>query len=655
VVYRRLEPAPLAFAADGTPYSAEFDDIYHSVDGGLEQARHVFLGGNNLPAAWQGRERFVVVETGFGLGLNFLATWQAWRDDPQRCGQLHFVSVEQRPFRRDDLAQLHRRWPELARFATELAAAWPPLTPGFHRLAFEGGRVVLHLLLGPAEELIPTWQGCYDALYLDGFAPAKNPAMWTPRLLNALSRHASPTATLATWSVAPPVREALAAAGWLLEKQPGFGRKFAMLVGHRRPMAPGQRRSGLYSHLEPAACTTPANRRALVIGAGLAGCAIAERLAVRGWQIDLIERHDQPAQEASGNRAGLLHPMLSRDDNLASRLSRACHLFSLRLLQQVDSENRGLLWGHSGILQLARDAAQEQEQKEAWEALGFPNDYLEFLDRTAVKQKLGQPVAAGGWFWPGGAWVSPPTLSRALLTRGGERIQARFNTTVARLERTDDGWRALAADGSLIAQAPVAILANAHDAASLAPDFLPPLNRIRGQVSLLPAGSIPAIDIALCGNGYLTPNAGGVHALGATYDFNDDDPTPRLAGHLTNLEHLAGLLPGLDISALNPAQLQGRIGFRTATIDRLPLAGAVAASPATPPRSPRLSALSRVPGLYALLGLGSRGILWGPLAAEMLAAQLEGEPLPLPADLVAAIDPARFILRDLKRGAVSNL
>ncbi|MRR09588.1 FAD-dependent oxidoreductase, partial [bacterium] len=369
VAYRRLEPAPLAFSADGTPWSPTFGDIYHSSDGGLEQARHVFLGGNHLPQAWQDRERFVILETGFGLGLNFLATWQAWRDDPQRCGQLHFVSVEQHPFRRDDLVQLQGRWPELAPFAAELAAAWPPLTPGFHRLAFEDGHVILHLLLGPAEDLIPAWPGRYNALYLDGFAPAKNPAMWHPRLLNAVSRHAGSDATLATWSVSLPVREALSGAGWLLEKRPGFGRKHEMLTGHRRPMAPGQRRSGRYSHLDAAASEPPARRHAFVIGAGLAGCAIAERLAARGWQVDLIERHAEPAQEASGNRAGLLHPMLSRDDNLASRLSRACHLFSLRLLRQVDGEDRGLLWGHSGILQLARDAAQEQEPKEAWEAL----------------------------------------------------------------------------------------------------------------------------------------------------------------------------------------------------------------------------------------------------------------------------------------------
>jgi len=214
VSYARIVPAELAFAADGTPYAPVFDDIYHSADGGLEQARHVFLGGNDLPASWAHRERFVVLETGFGLGLNFLATWQAWRADPQRCRELHFVSVEKHPFRREDLAHLHLRWPELAEVTAALIRNWPMLVPGLHRMHFDQGRVTLTLGFGDALDLLPNMQVGANALYLDGFSPAKNPELWSTKLVAALVKLAAPGATLATWSVAGTVKDRLRTVGF---------------------------------------------------------------------------------------------------------------------------------------------------------------------------------------------------------------------------------------------------------------------------------------------------------------------------------------------------------------------------------------------------------------------------------------------------------
>ena len=203
-----LVPAVRAFAADGTPYSAAFGDVYHSAEGGPAQTRHVFLHGNGLPGRWQGRRTFTILETGFGLGLSFLATWRAWRDDPARCERLHFVSVEKHPFAGSDLAFVLKKYGELK--SEELVARWPMLVPGMHRLEFENGKVVLTLFFGDIAEGLPQLQLAADAFYLDGFAPAKNPQMWEPRLLRHLGRLAAPGATLATWSVAASVREALA-------------------------------------------------------------------------------------------------------------------------------------------------------------------------------------------------------------------------------------------------------------------------------------------------------------------------------------------------------------------------------------------------------------------------------------------------------------
>ena len=319
-----LVPARIAHAADGTLWSAHYDDIYHAAAGGLEQCRHVFLGGNALPVRWQRRDAFTIVETGFGCGLNFLAAWKAWRDDPKRCARLHFVSVEKHPFSGEDLRQIHHTWPELAALSQQLLEVWPPLVPGFHRLNLDSGRVSLTLLFGDALELIPQLRGHADAFFLDGFAPSKNPNLWSPSVFRQVRRLAADGATAATWSVAAVVREGLRNADFNCEIRPGFADKREMLVARR------ERASSIHA-------PSPAVRHAIVIGAGLAGSSCAASLAARGWRVDVVERHPAPAQEASGNLAGVLRPLLSLDDNRLARLTRAGFLHALRHLRQLEA------------------------------------------------------------------------------------------------------------------------------------------------------------------------------------------------------------------------------------------------------------------------------------------------------------------------------
>ncbi|WP_286962870.1 tRNA (5-methylaminomethyl-2-thiouridine)(34)-methyltransferase MnmD, partial [Cupriavidus sp. UBA2534] len=197
---RVLEPAEPILSSDGTPYSPRYDDVYHSARGGLAQAHHVFLGGNGLPGGWAGREQFVIVETGFGQGLNFLATWQAWRSDPQRCQRLHFVSIEKHPFTREGLAQLHAHagLGELLPLADQLQQQWPDALPGLHRLSFEDGAVTLTLALGDVETMLPKLVLGADAFYLDGFSPSRNADMWSDSVFRGLARLARIGATLAT-------------------------------------------------------------------------------------------------------------------------------------------------------------------------------------------------------------------------------------------------------------------------------------------------------------------------------------------------------------------------------------------------------------------------------------------------------------------------
>jgi tRNA 5-methylaminomethyl-2-thiouridine biosynthesis bifunctional protein len=626
-----LTPARLAYTEDGTPWSPDFGDVYHSADGGPGQAEHVFLRGNGLPQRWQGRERFVILETGFGTGLNFLATWSAWRADPRACRRLHYLSVEAHPYTAADLASLHRRWPEFAPLAQRLQAQWPVLTPGLHRIELEGGRLVLTLAFGDALWLLPRLSARVDAFYLDGFDPRRNPDMWRPELFRRLARLAAPDATLATWSVAATVRAGLESAGFRCGKRPGFGRKREMLTGERSAAAAAGR---------PAA---PA-REALVIGAGLAGSAICARLAARGWRLTLLERHRQPAREASGNLAGIVRPLLSLDDSIASRFTRAAYLHSLRAWSDMRPTPR---WAGCGVLHIARDAGHAARQREVVARHAYPPDYVRYLDRAEASDLVGWPLAEGGWHFPGGGWASPPSVCAALLDGCGETLRVRYGEQPARLERQDEQWQAVDGSGRIIARAPVVILASG--AGDLWPAGAPPLplRRVRGQVSHLPAERLPPLRLALCREGYLTPPVDGLVCVGASYDF-DDDPLPRAEAHAGNLQRLAHILPGAA-AGIDAARLDGRVGFRCVPPDRLPVVGTLAAAAPTD-REARLDDVPRLQGVHALMGLASRGLTWAWLAAELLASRLEDDPLPVETDLADALDPGRFLLRRLRRG-----
>lgn len=626
-----LIPATLAFAADGTPYSPAYGDLYHSAEGGLAQARHVFLQGNGLPARWRGRRAFTILETGFGFGLSFLAAWRAWRDDPERCGRLHFVSIEKHPFQAPDLEVLYRGFPEVAEPARLLIAQWPMLVPGVQRIEFEGGRVVLTLLFGDVADCLPQLTLSADACFLDGFAPAKNPQMWEPRLLRHLGRVAAPEATLATWSVAASVRAAVEAAGFAVEKRAGFGAKREMLAARLIRRSEPPRRA-------------PA-RAAIVVGAGIAGAAVCERLAARGWDVTLLER--QPAPPAGpGRHAGVFHPVVTRDDSLFARLTRAGFLYALNYWNRLDA----LEWERCGVLQLARDEHEAAAQRAALESLALPAGYARHATREAAAAYAGVAVGADGLWYPSGGWIRPLSLIAAQLAAARGRLAARFGCEVARIAREDGAWRAYDPAGRPLAQAPVLVLANAADALKLAPSRAIRVRRVRGQVSFLPAGPFAAPRTVLLRGGFVLPAQRGESIAGASYDFDDPDPAPRADSHAGNLERLERILPGAG-ARLDPAALDGMVGFRAVAPDRLPLIGALPDEDAAAPRGPQSATLPRLEGLYGAFAFGSRGLLWAGLGAELLASMLEGDPLPLERRLAEALDPGRFLLRAMRRGA----
>ncbi|QJI16900.1 MULTISPECIES: bifunctional tRNA (5-methylaminomethyl-2-thiouridine)(34)-methyltransferase MnmD/FAD-dependent 5-carboxymethylaminomethyl-2-thiouridine(34) oxidoreductase MnmC [unclassified Pseudomonas] len=655
--------AQLDWDDQGRPRSRVFDDVYFSDQSGLDETRYVFLEQNHLQqrfAALPEGGRLVIGETGFGTGLNFLCAWQLFDQHAAPGARLHFVSVEKYPLSRADLERALALWPELKPWADQLLAQYVAIHQGFQRLVLDAGRVTLTLLIGDALEQLPQLDAQVDAWFLDGFAPAKNPDMWTAELFAELARLAAPGSTISTFTSTGWVRRLLNGAGFKMKRTPGIGHKWEILRGEflgwpsQTPAPPA---------IKPWFARPPAHsgeRRALVIGGGMAGCTTAASLAARGWQVSLLERHDSLAQEASGNPQGVLYLKLSAHGTALSQMIVSGFGHTRRLLQHLQ---RGLDWDNCGVLQLAFNPKEAARQAQL--AAAFDPQLVHQLDQQQAQAQAGIGLESGGLFYPEGGWVHPPALCEWQAHQPGIEILTLHDALD--LRKVDDQWQAF--DGErLLASAPVVVLAGAAEVKRFAASAQLPLKRIRGQITRVPqTGSSQSLATVVCAEGYVAPPRLGEHTLGASFDFKSDDLTATAADHADNLALLAAISPDLaarlQASSLAPDTLQGRAAFRCTSPDYLPIVGPLADSPAFAEAYAALRKDARqtpdiacpwLDGLYVNSGHGSRGLITAPLSAELLAAWLDNEPLPLPRSVAEACHPNRFALRTLVRSNVTG-
>ena len=632
------------------PRSQRFGDGYFSGDG-LEETRHVFLNGNQLAERLARCREFTIIETGFGTGLNLLATWQLWRRVAPGAARLHFVSVEGFPLERGELARAHRAWPELAELAHRLRAVYPPvLEPGFHHLQ-PVQRLTLTLLLGEVGEILPRLAARADAWLLDGFAPARNPAMWSEALFGQMARLTRPGGTFATFTAAGKVRRGLMAAGFTVEKAPGFGPKREMLRGR-------------FDHPPQSVSSTPwlavpayqGPRRAAVIGAGLAGSATALSLARRGFAVILVERHPGPAREGSGNPAGVVMPQLA-GDGPGGDWYGAGYRFTRQLLEALRDPPPA--WFPRGLLAAAWDRRSHQRLARLAEHPGILPGPLHWLEAGAAGEIAGIALPWPALYLPQAGWADPRDICRTLLIAAGPNLETRYGRQVASLERWQGQWRLLAKDGGEITRAPLVVVAGGREAISLDQTRDLPLIPVRGQISRASPGSLSGrLKAVLTGPAYLTPAQGGRHTLGATFDPEDDDIEVRAEDHIRNLAALERFVPQLARELADRIE-SGRAALRAASPDHLPLVGPVPDLPAAGHcyrdlqlgRRPQdYPSLPCQPGLWITTGHGSRGLVSAPLAGEWLGAMICNEPWPVGLELLAHLHPVRFLVRQLRRG-----
>lgn len=696
--------ARLTWDENNQPLSEQFNDVYFSKQSGLEESRYVFIDNNDLNHRWaqlQNNEIFTIAETGFGSGLNFLATWHEWQKQfgntkSPRTPQLHFISLEKHPLSKSDLQRALSLWPDLALLANDLIANYPPQpTPGTHRILL-AENIKLTIIFGDAApsltylapaaangEMAPNnyqfgGRDFYvNAWFLDGFAPAKNPDMWSMELFLAIARLSREASTFATFSAAGIVKRGLESVGFRVQKAPGFGRKRDMLKGIFASTTPNNsepldemraKKRGdparLYWHLQTSSAEAQPPKQIAIIGGGLAGCQAAFALARRNIGVTLFEKSTELAQSASGNRQGALYTKLSPHNNPLSELNLTAQIFASHFYRQ------NLLPSGDSLFELCGDAcgvlhlAAKANQKAHYQSLALcyrDSDFCRWLEPREASIIAGLNVRHPALYLPNSGWLAPEKLCKTLCSVPG--IELRLNTAVVSLAQSAKKWQLLDIHGETLCCVDAVVIANAHSARQFPQTQRLPLKTIRGQVTHIASTqrlgvTLQGLKSVICGEGYIAPSYQQQYCCGATFTLKNNNPDLDPSCHQANLANLQEMLQCPDFGDADIHTLDGRVGFRTTTPDYFPIVGPVADEPVMLQRFERLrtkanadiaNAGAFIHGLYTLLGLGSRGLAYSPLAAELLASLICGEALPISQHLYRHLHPARFIIRELMR------
>ncbi|MBV1789379.1 bifunctional tRNA (5-methylaminomethyl-2-thiouridine)(34)-methyltransferase MnmD/FAD-dependent 5-carboxymethylaminomethyl-2-thiouridine(34) oxidoreductase MnmC [Marinobacterium sp. D7] len=652
----KLTPAELSWQ-DNTPVSVQFDDIYFNKAGGLAETEYVFLAANQLDTRWRELapgSRFTLAETGFGTGLNFLCARRLWLAQAPESARLHYISCEKHPLLPEDLAQALAQWPELESGARQLLTCWPAPLRGFYTLVFDGGRILLTLAFGDAAEMLAELDGQVDAWFLDGFAPARNPGMWSPELFQQIAAHSHIGTTFATFTAAGLVRRGLAEVGFAVSKLPGFGRKREMLNGRfeSTPDAAPQRQPWL-ARPSPLANT---ERHAIVVGAGIAGCSAAAALARRGWRVDLLERNAAPALEGSGNPQGALFIKLATRPTRQSELHVAGLHYSAALIRRL-ADQQPELGDICGVLSLALSDKEARHQQQLADSGIYPEQLARQVTQQQACELAGLELSAGGLYFPEAGWASPPLLCQRLLA--DSTIRCHFDTPVQSLHYNAESAHWEINGGAHCA--PVVIVCSAAEANRLEPLASLPLKPIRGQTTQTEQPEHPApLKRVVCGEGYISPALDGRYCFGASFKLHDLALDIRAEEHQANLDLLERAIPELA-RALDITKAEGRVAYRATTPDYLPIVGPVPEFDWVEQRFARLRQDSKwrfepgmrhLPGLYVNAGHGSKGLVSCPISAEFIAALVDNAPLPLPRRVADALNPVRFVIKNLIRRTI---
>jgi len=591
--------------------------------------------------------------------MNFLTTWQLWRQSRDPSAKLFYVSVENAPLSVSQLQQAHAPYATLSQLSKQLCAAYPAQHPGYHLVVLDEGRVELLLLFGGAEQMLDGLMAEVDAWYLDGFAPSRNPDMWSAEVFSAIGEKSRTGARLATYSSARPVQDGLKKIGFKCEKVSGYAAKRESLRGVKRRVDSGVDAAPWFArsralHEQP---------KIAVIGAGIAGACMAASLRDAGADVTVIDRHAEPAGESSGNPAGLIQPRPGGGNPAYENLQTSAYLYAVRAYDGINAAAN--VWvGERGILSFGRDEEFLERHGNWLRAGGLPDGFGSVVSANEASEISGLDISEPATWFPQAGTINPSAICQAML----EGIPTIYSSPISRLENTGTSWVLYGEGGQPVISVDGVVLANGYGASRLCPAAKIPLHGKRGQVTLVEATeSSRNLAVGLSYGGYMTPalsqNGKSAHVLGATYeqwpDFDARNWSDlKEADDEQNRQHIQNRLPGISHYFDGPV-LGGRATLRTTTTDHLPVVGPAFDADVFAANFQDLRhgkpardypAVSYTNGLYVLSALGSRGFALAPLLSKILTAEILGFPVPVSRAVHDLVHPARFLVRQLKRG-----
>ncbi|WP_261872773.1 bifunctional tRNA (5-methylaminomethyl-2-thiouridine)(34)-methyltransferase MnmD/FAD-dependent 5-carboxymethylaminomethyl-2-thiouridine(34) oxidoreductase MnmC [Vibrio rarus] len=676
----KIKHAQLDWNDSGTPVSEQFDDVYFSNNDGLAETRYVFLTQNHIPERWHNydQRRFVIAETGFGTGLNFLALCKEFaqfrEQHPQSpLTELHFISFEKFPVTLADLQQAHLAWPELAHYAAELQQNYPLALSGCQRFYVADGAITVDLWLGDIKDTlpqVPTYaEGIVDAWFLDGFAPSKNPEMWNQDLFNGMVTLAKQHCTVATFTAAGFVRRGLIEAGFDMKKVKGFAHKREMIVGTLREKQAYSNISPLFDRPPLCGHNLPNHDQDVaIIGGGIASACLAYSLVKKGIHVTLYCKDDALACGASGNQQGALYPLLNGEHNTVSQLFANGFVYARQFYSHLANT---VPFDHQwcGVTQLLWKIDEHKKLTKIVQGQ-FPCELVTAHNAQQTQAVSGLDCSYESLFYPQGGWLSPQQCTQGImqLLASSEQLTLKLHCDVAEIGKVTQAahkqhhWQLTTSQGTYTHQA--VVIANGHNFDQFSQAQRIPLGKVKGQVSHIPTTQqLEKLNTVLCYDGYLTPKSPlNQHCIGASYDSRNINVDYDEQAQLQNAKKLQQCLPQQPWPAeVDVSDHQSRQGIRSVSRDHLPFAGNVGQfnqileqyahlADRYPRNKPEPSKVSQYRNLYCFVGLGSRGLTSAPLVAEILASQMLGYPMPASTELLEALHPSRMWVRKLRKG-----
>ncbi|CUU77055.1 5-methylaminomethyl-2-thiouridine methyltransferase [Campylobacter hyointestinalis] len=605
----------IEFKQDGL-YSKRFDDVYFNTQNPLLECFHTY---SSVVDALEG-SNITIAEAGFGAGLNFFSTVSSLNGK-----NLHYIAIEKYPFNKDELRQIYQRFECFSRYFDEFIKQYEVLQNALIRINL-GKDIILDIYFGDILEGLKELNFKADAWYLDGFTPAKNPQMWSEELFGAIKYFCKNGAIIRTFSSASIVRLRLLDAGFSVKKLKGFGKKREMLEAIC--VKEYQKPQNWYS--------LPAIDKftnVLVIGGGVAGLVSATKFKKAGFNVVVAEKMNEVATNGSSNLAGILMPLITLPTTVLGLMHMSAFLMARNFYKDsefsdfcgVDDYGVSELqlkrfeeWGQNGIFELTKNSSL------------YPSAFIKSA-----------------------AQLMPKSLCSDL----AKSLYVKFGYEFAGLKKSGDGYLVEFKNQKRVS-ADLVIFAMGDKSNYLFNevfyDEYMQLSSVRGQVTHIKNG----IDLErpFSAKGYACKSVNGVQVIGATYDRNDFTSCARSKDNEKNIADISEFLIGKNVDIIG-----SNVGFRGYSGDRSPLIGAVHDALKfkeiyksllwTKNRENHAGAVHHQ-NILISSAHGSRGLCTAVFGAEILLDMVLGRQICTTKSILDSLNPARFLVRKLKKGLV---